>query len=142
MYAQPYYGPPGINGTPQPGLTLEFTFSYVYDVTLTALQLLTGAGVPINTDADFELRTISVAAGSGFRFRLFDSNTQARFSDFVDAALLRTANVQTPFPIFPSIVYPAGSRIGLDIRESANVGTDVQLVFSGVKLFKSPVVTR
>jgi hypothetical protein len=142
IYNQPAYGYAAINGTPQPGVLLTQFYVYVYDQTLTANQSLVNQALPINNDADFDVRAIAVALGSGFKFRISDSNNQQRFSDYVDSALLRIASIPVPFPMFPAITIPAGGKIGIDIVETAGVGTTVQLLFMGVKRFMAPAVVR
>jgi hypothetical protein len=80
--------------------------------------------IPVK-DYDFELMQIGVDGG-GFQIRLFDANTRALSNDFVDVTVVSATGVSIAdavncFPV-PSIIYPIGSVIRVDIRSLATPG--------------------
>lgn len=128
------YAPAAYNGiTTLPGEVVA-PFDYVYDVTLTALQSLEDQTVSIDTDADFELRGVLIPT-SGGTFSIRWSDGQGYYVSNAEILSTNFSNL-SPFPVFPSLVIPAGGRIGVDITDLSNASNPVQVVFRGVKVFR------
>lgn len=112
--------------------------------------------IPVK-DYDFELMQIGIdfpgTSLFGFQVRLFDANTRALSNDYIDAAsaisAVGTQSGGAPpaaqqsqpncFPV-PSIIYPIGSVIRIDVRSLAssnvgqgNTGGGVTLFLKGVQ---------
>lgn len=112
------------------------SFDYVYDVTLQAGQSLFGQILPIYTFADFEARALIITVQTG----LFS----VRFSDgqgyYLSNVLINSFNLvgtpSDPSIFFPSVLYPSGGRIGIDIQEGSGGQNVVQLVFRGVHRYR------
>ena len=132
--------PQAVQGVANPGES-DLSFTYVYDVTLTALQILQGQQVNIDSDADFVLRGISyvqvsVGTGGPFLLKIYD------YQDFaLSNGMLYNTNYSTdpsaPTVILPELVYPAGGKIKLDIIDVSNLPPNVlQIQFVGVKRFR------
>jgi hypothetical protein len=114
----------------------DVDFTYVYDVILTASQLLNNQSVSTTNDADFVIRAIVIASSTGaFNIRLYDSQGYA-----LSNSLIANANIQgdaaSPYPIFPEIIIPAGGRIGIDIQDSSGSGNTIEILFRGVKRYR------
>jgi hypothetical protein len=133
------FAPPATNGISDPGPgESDLYFVYVYDVTLTALQILNAQQVPIDSDSDFVLRGIVVgwpAGGGPFLFRLYDAQNFARSNGMLYSTNL-SADPSAPTVVTPELTFPAGNKIQLDIADVSNAGNQVQLLFIGVKRFR------
>ena len=146
--------PPNPNGTPVlNGLVPEFpmgyidvSFDYVYDVSLTALQQLRDQSVPIHTDSDFVMRAIILSQATGaFSIRFNDSQGYYLSSGFMLSANFLSGTVPYPYPIFPELLFPAGSRIGIEINELAGnqqAPNVIQMLFRGAKRYRLPAPRR
>jgi hypothetical protein len=143
--------PPNPNATPVlNGLVPEFpmgyidvSFDYVYDVTLLASQQLRDQSIPIHTDSDFVLRAIILSQATGaFSIRFNDSQGYYLSSGFMMSANFLSGTVPYPYPIFPELLFPAGSRIGIEINELSVAGNTVQMVFRGAKRYRLPAPRR
>ena len=124
----------GVSGDTQAAY-LDRPFSYVYDVTLTALQTLLNQSVPIMTDSDFILRGIYVSFATGlFEMRFSDAS-----SYYFSNGLINVQNFSffagQPWPVVPEVWYPAGGKIGIDIADTSGNSNTVEIVFVGVKRF-------
>lgn len=118
---------------------VDFDYTYVYDVNLTADQVLNNQQVPLQTDADFELRAVVLAAATGrFQFRFTDSQGFQFSDNFIDSSVLQAGGVSVPWPFFPSPLFPKGGRIGIDIQDLSGEVNIVQLLFRGVKRYMLP----
>jgi len=107
-------------------------FDYVYDVTLTASQILTDQK-SIDPDADFVWEAVSIALNSGtFTLRLGDSRLYY-LSDARIASAIYIAN--DPYPLMPPLVIPAGGRITIDIADTSVASNTIQLLFRGAKRY-------
>ena len=139
------YATPVLNGlVPEfPMGYIDVSFDYVYDVNLTASQVLRDQTVPIHTDSDFVLRAIVLAAATGaFSVRFNDSQGYYLSSGFMLSANFLSGTVPYPFPIFPEMLLPAGSRIGIEINELTAAPNTVQLLFRGAKRYRLPAARR
>ena len=108
------------------------SFDYVYDVTLTANQVLTDSK-SIDTDSDFIWQAVSIGLNTGaFTLRLGDSRMYY-LSDSRIASAIFTAN--DPYPLVPALIIPAGGRITIDIADTSGAGNTIQLIFRGTKRY-------
>jgi hypothetical protein len=114
-------------------------FSYVYNPPnnqLTALQEIDGDTVAIQTDADFYAFGwyISLFTGS-FQIRLADSTGYQLQSGFINSGAISQSS-NKPTVLSPAHLFPAGSKILIDIADLSNATNPLQIVFPGVKLYK------
>lgn len=137
-FATPVLG--GVNAEEQfPEGYVDVDFTYTYDVTLTALQVLRDQAVPIHVDSDFALRAIIVAQNTGaFSIRFSDTQGYYLSSGFLLSGNFLSGSVPYPFPIFPELLLPAGSRLGIEINELANGQNVIQILFRGAKRYHLP----
>lgn len=127
----------GVNPT-APGGFVDVDYTYVYDVTLTALQLARDQQVPIHTDADFLWRGILQSSTGVYAVRFGDSQGYYLSSSLV--ANVNLSNDPTrPTPIFPELFFPAGGRILVDIQDMSSAPNTVQVCFRGVKRYRAKV---
>jgi len=132
------FAPPSYNGLlpDAPEGYVDVDFSYVYDVVLSASQVLTDQAVATMNDADFAIRAVFIGVSTG--------SFNARFSDsqgyYLSNGLIASANLlgdaSSPFPIWPEIIIPAGGRIGIDITDTSGAPNTVEIIFRGVKRYK------
>lgn len=131
------YAPPAYNGVGQldvPNGYKDQSFDYVYNRTLTALQVLQDQ-LSIENDADFAWRATVIND--------FDGAFSVRFSDsddyWLSSARIINTNIQgdpsSPYPEFPEIIIPAGGKIGIDIADLFNDDNTIQILFRGVKRY-------
>ena len=122
---------------------IDVAFDYVYDVSLTALQQLRDQSVPIHTDSDFVLRAVILTQATGaFSIRFNDSQGYYLSSAFLFSANFLSGTVPYPFPIFPEMLFPAGSRIGVEINELTGAPNTVQMLLRGAKRYRLPAARR
>lgn len=132
------FAPPAYNGLndASPERFVDVDFEYIYDVVLTASQILRDQTVSIVNDADFAWRAVNVNFHTGaFSVRFADSQGY-----YLSSGMILDANLQgdpsSPYPIFPEIVIPAGGRIGIDIADLSAAPNTIQIGFRGVKRFR------
>jgi hypothetical protein len=110
----------------------EEPFELVFNKTLTALQDVPDLSQFVDADGDFVwMATKGTQTGDyEVRFQLPNGRYQS-------SARIRNANeigsAQFPVPKFPAVVLPAGSKIGIDIKDLSNAENTVQIVFIGLK---------
>ena len=122
---------------------IDNDFSYVYDVNLLGSQILRDQSVPIHTDSDFVLRAIVLSqATAAFSIRFNDSQGYFLSSGVMLSANLLSGTVPYPFPVFPELLFPAGSRIGIEINELSAAPNTVQMLFRGAKRYRLPAARR
>jgi hypothetical protein len=142
MTQSPYAPPPvaGLNNASPAGFT-DVDFTYVYDVTMPAApaagSTLRDQQQPIDQDSDFALRGISYVGviPGAFNVRFQDAQGFYLSSGMVSNGNL-SANAASPTPVFPELILPAGSRIGIDIDNVAGAPIQVQIAFRGVKRYR------
>jgi hypothetical protein len=132
------FAPPSYQGlndaSPQGYVDVDFT--YVYDVTLTALQALHDQSVSTTNDADFAWRALVIAVNTGsFLVRFADSQGYYLSNGLIASANL-IGDASSPYVVFPEILIPAGGRIGIDITDTSNAGNTVEILFRGVKRYR------
>jgi hypothetical protein len=135
--APPAYA--GINPQP-PGGYVDVSFTYPYDVVLQALESLTDQAVAIHVDSDFAWRGIEVAVFTGaFRIRFSDSQGYYLSSSLINSGnFLIGGATPFPFPIFPELIFPAGSRVGIEIEDLSNNPNTIELLLLGAKRYRLP----
>jgi hypothetical protein len=132
------YAPPSYNGIPDgsPENYVDIDFTYPYDVTLTANQVLLGQAISTTNDADFAWRAIIIASATGsFSIKFYDSQSFALSNSPVASANL-VGDASSPWPVFPEILIPAGGRIGIDIQDTSGSGNTIELLCRGVKRYR------
>lgn len=130
--------PPAYNGLPDasPEGYVDVDFSYVYDVTLTANQVLKDQAVSTMNDADFAWRAAFIAFNTGsFSVRFSDSQGYYLSNGLIVSGNL-IGDASSPMPVWPEILIPAGGRIGVDITETSGAPNTVEIVFRGVKRYR------
>lgn len=137
-YAPEYYQ--GIQAPPADLVGYEpRPYSYVYNPPnnqLTALQVLEGQVVAIDTDSDFLLFGWYIALFSGqFQIQLIDSSGYQLQSGFVNSGGL-SQSAATPTVFSPSHPFPAGGKIQINIQDLSNATNPLQIVFVGEKLYR------
>ena len=106
-------GVQGVNDASPDGY-YDAAFSYVYNVVLTASQVLIGQTVSIFSEADFCFRALIFTSTGLFGVRFQDGQGLYLDSGFVYSTNYPN-NPGDPFPWLPEVVYPASGRIWLDI---------------------------
>lgn len=116
---------------------IDMPFNYVYDVTLTASQVLFNEVVSIYTEADFCWRGIVFVSDGTFSVRFMDGQGY-----YLSAGLILSTNMPNtagdPFPMFPEVLYPAGGRIQLDIQDESADANVIQILFIGANRYTVP----
>lgn len=133
--AQNVYAPPSYIGVPnsQVGNGIPSDFTYPYNVTLTANQLLSNDGTLIYTDADFFITGVILALATGaFEFQLSDASGYYLMNSLINSAALQ---IITPFPFVPAVKIPAGGRIGINIHDLSAASNTIQILYRGYKSF-------
>ena len=135
------YATPVLNGiNPDfPQGFIDVAFDYVYDVAMLGNAQLRDQTVPIHTDSDFVWRGIELAAATGaFSIRFNDSQGYYFSNGFLLSANFLSGTVPYPYPIFPETLFPAGSRIGIEINDLSGAPNTVQLRLLGAKRYRLP----
>ncbi len=107
-----------------------------FDITLTGNQELLQQGVFIDSDGDFVLKGIvgSQTGAYNLRFRLPSGrswpNGYVRNTNLVGSA-------QFPVPVEPNVVFPAGSKVAIDIKDTSGSSNTIQILLIGSKLLKT-----
>lgn len=129
--------PPGLQGIgdASPSGYLDLSFEYVYNVTLTANQILNGEQVSIFTEADFAWRGLVFLSDGIFSVQFQDGQGYYISSGFVYSTNMPNTPGD-PWPVFPEIVYPAGGRIYMNISDLSGSTNDIQLLFKGVNRYQ------
>ena len=114
-------------------------FSYIYNPPnnqLAANQEIDGDTVSIQTDADFYAFGLYISLFTGaFQIRLADSTGYQLQSGFINSGALSQSSNQ-PTVLSPAHLFPAGSKILIDIEDLSGNPNPLQIVFPGVKLYK------
>ena len=134
----------GVNAESQfPEGYVDVDFTYVYDVVLLASQSLRDQAVPIHVDSDFALRAVILAQNTGvFSIRFSDSQGYYLSSGFLLSGNFLSGAVPYPFPIFPELLLPAGSRLGIEINALSAAPNTIQILFRGAKRYHLPKPQR
>lgn len=115
---------------------VDVDFSYVYDVVLTANQVLTDQAVSTMNDADFAIRAVFIGFSTGaFNVRFSDSQGYYLSNGLIASGNL-LGDASSPMPVWPEILIPAGGKIGIDITDTSGAGNTIEIVFRGVKRYQ------
>lgn len=131
------FAPVGFGGLPNgaPDGYVDKPFDYVFDVTLTTFQTLLSQQIPIQTDSAFLARGVYISSATGlFSFRWSDANNWYHSDGLISSANFSTFAGQ-PFVILPEEMYPAGSKLTIDISDTSGSTNVIELVFTGVKRY-------
>ena len=135
------YAPPAYNGLAgdYPNGFYDVSFDNVYEVSLTANQMLRDQQLAIDTDADFCWRAFQVVSNTGaFSIRFSDSQGYYLSNGMLASPTFFQGTFSVLWPVFPEVMIPAGGRIGIDIQDISAAPNTVQLVFRGVKRYRLP----
>jgi hypothetical protein len=129
--------PAGIQGVndASPDGYLDVSFSYPYNVVLTANQVLLGQTVSIFSEADFCFRGMVFISTVLFSLRLQDGQGYYMQSGMVYSTNYPN-NPGDPFPWLPEVVYPASGRIWIDIQDLSGNPNTIQILFIGANRYK------
>jgi hypothetical protein len=126
----------GINNS-APGGYQDQSFTYVYDVTLTANQVLQGQVLSLYTYADFLLCAIVITVQTGlFSVRFTDGQGYYLSNVLIDSYNL-VGTPSDPFALLPPILYPAGGKIGIDITEGSGATNVIEIAFVGMNRYRT-----
>jgi len=110
---------------------------YAYDKVLTANQELGNEGITIDADSDFMWLAVHGTQTGNYELRFrysgnarYESNSRIRNAN-------RVGTAQFPVPVFPRMLCPAGSRLGIDIKDLSGAGNTVQIVLVGMRLYRT-----
>ncbi len=123
---------------------VERFFSYLYEFTLSANQILLNQRIVTNGDAPFRIKLLTRVKSGDFRIRLFDSQNHYYSSSGEGGTNDRVrddcifGDGQLPFIVVPHIDIPAGGYIGFDLEDVSGASNLVHLVFSGAKIYPTP----
>lgn len=129
--------PPAVQGidNSSPEGFVDVPFNYIYNNTLTALQVLNNEVVSIFTEADFAWRGLIFSATGLFSVQFQDGQGY-----FLSAGQMFSSNMPNtpgdPWPVFPEVLYPAGGRIFLNITDLSGNPNTIQLLFVGVNRYR------
>lgn len=129
------FAPPVFEGIV--GRTSEYVdtaYTYVYNIALTASQVLLGQLVSLDRDADFLLLAIQLVDQTSVNFSVqFSDNQGQNFSnDFVSGGIFGAY----PFAWVPGRIFAAGGKIGINIRDNSAAPNTIQLAFRGLKRYR------
>jgi len=124
----------GLNDASPEGY-IDRKFDYVYEISLTASQALTGETIAIDTDSDFVWRGLIINSDGTFTVRFADFANYYVSNAQLLSTLFSTFGGQ-PWPVRPEIVFPAGSRITLDLTDLSADDNTGQIIFVGCKRFR------
>jgi hypothetical protein len=125
--------------TPPPDTSFDRTFAYLYNFTLTGLQVGVSAQVAIDTDADFLMEAMYVSvASAAFLVQLSDSTGYELQSGQLQSAAISTSSAN-PTVISPMHRFPAGGKIQILITNLSGLSNTGQIVFLGVKRYLLPL---
>lgn len=114
---------------------LDVAFDYVYNVVLTANQVLNAQVVVIFPEADFACRGITFVNTGLFSVQFQDGQGY-----YLSSGQVYSTNMPStpgdPWPWFPEVIYPAGGKIYINITELSGATNTVQIVFRGVSRYK------
>lgn len=109
---------------------------YPLQVALTANQKLPAQRVPIDRDSDFLLTGIHGTSTGTYTINLrLPSGRMLSNNPVANANLVGTAN--QPTAIGPEPLYQATSVLTVDLVDTSGTGNTVELIFSGIRRFKS-----
>lgn len=127
-------GVQGLNDASPDGF-VDVSFSYTYNVVLTASQVLQGQTVSIFSEAAFCFRGLLFTSTGLFAVRFQDGEGYYLQNGMVYSTNYPN-NPGDPFPWMPEVVYPASGRIWIDIQDLSGAQNTVQILFVGANRYK------
>lgn len=125
----------GINDAAPSGYQ-DQSFTYVYNVILTASQNLPDQQVSIYTYADFLCCALIITVQSGaFSVRFTDGQGYYLSNTLINSFNL-VGTPSDPFVFNPPVLYPRGGRIGIDLLELSAATNTIQLAFVGLNRYQ------
>lgn len=109
---------------------------YVYQTTLTALQKSPDLSQFIDGDSDFMLVSIHGSSTSTFKINIRNSGSKPLYSSAAMAVNV-VGTAQLPVRVRPGLYYPAAGKIGIYLEDTSNASNAIELVFTGIRRFKS-----
>jgi len=107
-----------------------------FDLVLTALQAKTDLSQYFGRDHDFLVTGLAGTQTGSYKLQLILPDfRQLSTAQVNNSNLIGTA--QFPVPIWPAIRVPAGGKIGINITDLSNAGNTIQIVFLGVRLYRT-----
>lgn len=107
----------------------------VLNVTLTANQEARGQGVFVDGDADFRIESITGSSTGAYQLK-FKTPREKYFPDDYARASNLVGSAAFPFPMPAPIIYPAGSKINVDLKDLSGAANTVQIVLLGFRIFR------
>lgn len=121
---------------PAPAGYYDEAGGYVFDYVLNANQIALGLSVPIDQDSDFIwMATYGTQTGT-YKVNFKTARGRQIFSSPVNS-LNAIGTAQFPTVWEPAFTYNASGRIMLDLTDTSGAQNTVQLVFLGVRRFKT-----
>ena len=109
---------------------------YVFKRSLAGNDKAPNLRQPIDGDSDFVLTAIYGRSTGTFTLNITDRAGKPIYSAEADSRnVMGTA--QFPVPIRPALWFPAGGQIGISVTETSGVANDLEIVFQGIKRFKT-----
>lgn len=132
------YAPQHLNGLndPYPAGYVDRAVYYVQTLNFAGNGTFAQQAIPVDTSADFVWRAFTLSDNLNMQLRFLDASGTYLSNDFIFSTLF-PIGISTPFPITPEVIYPAGSRIALDVVNSGGARS-LQLVYIGVNRYRLP----
>lgn len=134
------YVPPYLNGLGD-GANSQYVdndFSPVFNIVLAGNQEILNAQQPLDNDADFIWRGITISSTGTFGVRFNDGQGYFLSDTYIGSfAFLAITGQASPYVIFPSMYFVSGSRIGIDVIDQSGSTNTMQMVFRGCKRYFS-----
>lgn len=140
MSWQPYASAALIGSNPEyPKGYFDVGYVYPFSVDMAPNQTVSDLAVAIHVDSDFLLRAIRLDRyGGPFQVRFCDANGYWLSSDWMIYSLFLHGTEPGFYIVEPEFVLPAGSRLGIEIRNLTSSANSVDMSFHGVKRFRRP----
>lgn len=141
------YAAPGLNGVNTIAPDDEFVdidTTYMYNSPLNFTTELVGQQLTLAGDSDFELRAIEVATSAPSNttlLRFYNSQGYYLSDNYIDSSLYNPIFAQ-PFVIFPGMLFPASSRIMIDLNNISGSAQSLQIAFRGVKRYRASNIRK
>jgi hypothetical protein len=118
---------------------IDVPYEYSYSTILGPHETLRDDFIFIRADADFLMQGIAIGRCSApFLFRLADSEGRYLSHSLINSDYL----AGVPFPLVPSLKFPAAGRIGIDVTETSGVENGIEIRFQGVKRYTYPPLSE
>lgn len=130
------YAPPAIRGLGQAEdkIYIDVPRFHRIEIAMAASEFIRDRASEFSDEGDFILRAISVASFTGaFSVQFTDANGYALSNTLIDHyTFLGANNSPVPFVIFPELVFPKSSKIGVTILNLTTSSNTVVFLLHGV----------